>query len=162
MAKKACGNDSKSEPCHGECFRCLYTGQAFYKFPECENPTRAQRLSDSAYVPKLDICAGFTAPRGFAEWLAELANVIGKVGVAHFPILYALQSGLIQPNDLFVPLLGIEIETSVNKHLSGGIFNLAKNTYIGIVVADDPKVHKFVEFYRKELGIKNVAAYCVQ
>jgi len=155
MAKEACGDD-------GEWFRYFYTGQAFMKDPLDKKPTRAKKVAESIYVPKLDICAGFTAPTGFSAWLATLADEIGEEGVAHFPMLYALQRKLQCVCNLFVPLIGIEIETSLNKHLSGGIFNLAKNTYAGIVIANDPAVQKVVDFYKKELGIKSVTTYCVE
>jgi uncharacterized protein (TIGR00297 family) len=120
--------------------------------PHDSEPTKVKNIVENLYIPKIDICMGFTAPRRFVAWLTELADAIGCYGVAHFPILYALQRRLKLVDDFFVPLIGIEIETSINKHLSGGILNLAKNTYAGVVVTKASAL-KHVEFYKKELGI---------
>jgi len=159
MATEASDAGAKLELRDEECFRHFYTGQAFYKEPLDTNPIRAKSKAESLYVPKLDVCMGFTVSGGFTEWLKALANTIGYNGVAHFPILYALQREI--EEDLFVPLIGIEIEASINKHLSGGIFNMAKNTYAGVVVTKDSAL-KHVEFYKKELGIKNITSYCLE
>ena len=86
MAKEASENDSKSGQCHGECFRCFYTGQAFYNFPEKENPTKAKQILDFAYVPRLNICAEFNAPKGSPVWLLKLARAM-KGNVAHLPVI---------------------------------------------------------------------------
>ena len=159
MAKEASGEDIESDLRIGKHFRHFYTGQAFYREPFDKNPKNAKNKAENLYVPKIDICMGFNAPKGFTAWLTALADAIGYDGVAHFPILYALQRKMIE--NLFVPLIGIEIETSINKHLNGGIFNLAKNTYAGVVVTKEP-AFKHVEFYKNELGIKNITAYCLE
>lgn len=159
MAKEASGKILEPDFRTEDCFRHFYTGQVFYREPLDTKAVRVKKLAESLYVPKLDICGGFNAPKGFTAWLKALADVIGNNGVAHFPILYALQRKMIE--DLFVPLIGIEIEANVNKHLNGGIFNMAKNTYAGVVVTKEPAL-KHVEFYKKELGIKNITAYCLE
>ena len=151
-------------------FGSFYIGNSFYKDPLDTTIARAKTKAESLYIPKLDICMGFNAPKSFTAWLASLADVIGYNEVAHFPILYALQNRkrcknakdmgkLIQ--DLFVPLIGIEIEAGLNKHSNGGIFNLAKNVYAGVIVTDK-SAPSHVDFYKKELGIKNVTTYCTE
>jgi len=158
MAKEASGKDFEMDLQTGEYYKHFYTGQIFYRMPIDTKPVKVKNRAQSLYIPKLDICMGFTAPRGFTAWLTALANTIGFYGVANCPILYSLQRKLIK--DLFVPYIGIEIEASINKHLSGGIYNMAKNTYVGVVVTKEPAL-KHVEFYTKELGIKNITAYCL-
>jgi len=151
MAKEASvGND----------FTDFYIGQAFYKNPSDTFTTKVKRAksqSESLYIPNIDICLGFNAPKGFTAWLSALANTLG-LDIAHFPTLYALNKPSHKNKPLFIPLIGVELETTINKHLSGGAYNLAKNTYAGVVVTNQPAL-KHIEFYKKEFGLKNVTAY---
>ena len=139
-------------------FGSFHLGLSYYKDPRHKEVFKAKTLPESLYVPKLDVCLGFNAPNGFKAWLTVLAESLGY-NEAHFPILYALKHKLIP--DLFIQLVGVEIETSVNKHLNGGIYNLAKNTYAGVVVTKE-NASSHVDFYKRELGVKNVTAYCIK
>ena len=63
--------------------------------------------------------------------------------------------------ELFVPLISIEIESSINKHLNGGIFNMSKNSYVGVLVTYE-QAQKHVMYFRQELGLKNVISYQIK
>jgi len=149
MAREAAGETAFSQ---------MYAGTAYYKNP-CDNDISiSKKAAEFCYAPKLDVCLGFYAPKAFTAWLSALADALG-CGIAHFPILYALKRKLV--TTLFVPLIGIEIEAGINKHLNGGIYNLEKNTYAGVVVTGE-NAQRHVEFYKRELGLKNVTAYCIE
>ena len=74
----------------------------------------------------------------------------------HYPVLYSLKY---ITNDLFIPLISIEIETSKSKHMNGGICNMSKYSYCGILVSADES-HGHIEFLKKHLGIENVTSIC--
>lgn len=112
-------------------YTAFYLRRKFYKEPyECEKKV-ATKAADSFYIPRLDIVLEFVAPRGFTSWMKELSNTL-KFDLVEYPLLYGLNKKII--NNLFIPLISIEIENSINKHLNGGIYNMAKNSYVGILV----------------------------
>jgi hypothetical protein len=136
-------------------FGRIFSRQGYYSEP-CSSEMRiAKKESDAFYIPKLDIVLGFDSPRGFISWLRIVAEML-EGDCAHYPILYGLRKGML--NDIFIPLISIEIETSMNKHLNGGIYNMSKNSYAGVLVTEE-NAQKHVEFFKKELGIKNVTSY---
>jgi hypothetical protein len=138
-------------------YTAFHLKRKFYKEPyECEEKV-ATKVTDSFYIPKLDVVLGFYAPKGFTSWMKELSNSL-KFDLLEYPLLYGLNKGII--NELFIPLISIEIESSINKHLNGGIYNMAKNSYIGILVTSEP-AQAHLDYFKHELGIKNVISYCL-
>lgn len=138
-------------------FEAFCMQKSFYPEPYEMAVQRSRTKTDSYYIPKLDLVLGFNAPKGFVQWLEQLAHHM-KLSVVDSPILYGLQNKIIK--ELFVPLISLEIESSVNKHLNGGIFNMSKNSYIGILVTKE-NAESHLQFFKKEMGIKNVICYCV-
>ena len=117
----------------------------------------SKKTSDSYYVPKLDVVLGFNAPESFKEWMKCLSVAV-KEQYVDYPILFGLREKLL--SEIFIPLISIEIETSINKHLNGGIFNMSKNSYCGILVTEE-EAASHLQFFAKEMGINNVVTYCV-
>ena len=147
----------------GDEFPLFFLRQDYYKFPDKNDVSKSRQARDNFYIPKLDLVLGFNAPKGFTSWLLNIAESI-KNDYAHYPILYGLKEKLISINDLFVPLISMEIETSVNKHANGGIYNMSKNSYIGIIVTknkDRNMAKNHVAFFKKELGLNNILNYPV-
>lgn len=135
----------------------FFLRREFYKEPyECEKKV-ATKTTDSYYIPKLDIVLGFNAPKGFTTWMKELSNTL-KLDLMEYPLLYGLNKGII--NELFISLISIEIEGSINKHLNGGIYNMAKNSYVGILVTSEP-AQTHLDYFNREAGLKNVISYCL-
>ena len=134
----------------------FFLRQHYYKDPESPKISSARSAQYSFYIPRIDLMMGFTAPKGFTEWLRALADSIGN-DYAHFPLLYALKRKLI--DEIYIPLVAIEFEGSLNKHMNGGIYNMSRNAYAGVLVTDKPAA-AHVEFLKKEFGIKNVTSYC--
>lgn len=152
MLKEANGSNNKNR------FSNFYLRQAFYKDPCNHEEKISTSPKTSFYIPKLDVVLGFNAPVCFVSWLKALAEVLQN-DCAHYPILYGLNKGIIEK--VFISLVSIEIEASINKHLNGGIYNMAKNSYIGVLVTKEPsKSH--TDFFKRELGIKNVTSYCLE
>lgn len=136
-------------------YTAFYLKRRFYAEPyECEGKN-ATKASDSFYIPKLDVVLGFNAPRGFTSWMKELSNTL-KFDLLEYPLLYGLNRDII--SDLFISLISIEIENNINKHLNGGIYNMAKNSYIGILVTQE-SAQSHLDYYKREAGIKNVISY---
>jgi hypothetical protein len=132
--------------------------QSYYKDPYSDRLSFARSAQYDFYIPKIDTVLGFSAPDGFTDWLAALADSV-QSNYAHFPLLYALKRKLIR--GIEIPLVAIEFEGSVNKHLSGGIYNMSRNAYAGILVTTQPADSR-VEFLKKEIGIKNVTSYLME
>ena len=129
----------------------------FYNQPFDEHPSIAKNATASYYMPKLDIVLGFNVPESFKDWLKCLGTVL-KEQYVDYPILFGLRENILK--DLFVPLVSIEIETSINKHMNGGIFNMSKNSYIGVLITEED-ANSHLQFFVKELGINNVVSYCI-
>jgi hypothetical protein len=136
-------------------FARLFSRQGYYNDPYASDIKIAKKEGDAFYIPKLDIVLGFDAPKGFASWMKIIANTL-KEDCAHYPTLYGLKKEII--NSLFISLISIEIETSINKHLNGGIYNMSKNSFAGILVTEE-NAQMHIEFFKKEIGIKNVTSY---
>ena len=145
--------------CNGlDVYTDFFLRQSFYKDPCSYEISTAKTPKDNFYMPKLDTVLGFDAPKGFVAWMASLANAVGNDYV-HFPILYALKSKVAKT--IFIPLISIEFEYSINKHLNGGIYNMSKNSYVGVLVTEESaKAH--TDFFKYELGIKNVTAHSLE
>lgn len=149
ILKKAGGIDEYSQFC---------LMQQYYSDPYEMDNKLSIKAQDSFYIPKLDVVLGFYAPGGFQKWMTILADEY-KYGIVEYPLLYGLKCSLIK--ELFVPLISIEIESSINKHLNGGLFNMSKNSYVGVLVTNEP-AEKHVMYFRQELGLKNVISYQIK
>ncbi len=131
---------------------------AYYKDPYSEKVSLVKNKREAFYVPKLDVVLGFNAPKVFTDWLRLLANELKKQ-VSAYPLLYGIKYRIIE--DLFVPLIAIEMESKLGKHLNGGIFNMSKNAYVGILITrKNASVH--IDFYKREFGLKNILSYCTE
>jgi len=152
MLKEANGRNNKNK------FSNFFLRQAFYKDPYNHEEKISTSAKTSFYIPKLDVVLGFNAPLCFVSWLKILAEVLDN-DFAHYPILYGFKRGII--DSLFISLISIEMEFSINKHLNGGIYNMSKNSYIGVLVTKEPS-RSHTDFFKRELGIKNVTSYCLE
>lgn len=149
ILQKAKGVDKYSQFC---------LNQLYYIEPYKMKSKLSTSVRDSFYIPKLDVVLGFNAPKSFQKWMALLADEY-KHGIVEYPILYGLKYSIIK--ELFVPLISIEIESTINKHLNGGIFNMSKNSYVGVLVTYE-QAQKHVMYFRQELGLKNVISYQIK
>lgn len=132
-------------------FPLFFLRQDYYKFPNANEVSKARKQSDNFYVPKIDLVLGFNLPKGFLSWLLNIAKSI-KNDYCHYPILFGLKEKIISIDELFIPLISMEMENSVNKHANGGIYNMSKNSYIGILVTkitDKDIAIKHDEFFKK-------------
>jgi len=113
------------------------------------------KAKDSLYIPKMDIEAGFNMPESFFSWINCLGKAL-KYDAVCYPVVFGISNNIV--DSYFISLIGIEIENSVNKHLNGGICNMANYSYTGILsTTQDASGH--IEFLRRELGINNVTYY---
>lgn len=135
----------------------FYLRQKYYWTPYNEVIKYATKEKDNFYVPKLDLVLGFNAPVGFKMWLIEIAKNI-KFDLINYPLLYGLKRNKI--DNLFIPLIAFEIESSINKHLNGGIYNMSKNSYIGILVTNENS-NSHIDYYKSKMGINNIISYCL-
>ena len=133
----------------------FYLSQNYYSDPvsfEVKNSTKAK---DSFYIPKIDVEAGFNMPNGFFLWLKSLGNAL-KNDAVNYPIVYGITNEII--TSYFISLIAIEMECSINKHLNGGICNMANFAYSGVLVTTQD-ASKHIDFLSQELGINNVTYY---
>ncbi|KZX17533.1 hypothetical protein MBCUT_02080 [Methanobrevibacter cuticularis] len=144
-------------------FPLFFLKQEYYKFPDKNEVSKARQQRDNFYIPKLDLVLGFNAPKGFVSWLLKISESM-KNDYVHYPILFGLKEKLISINELFIPLISMEIETSVSKHANGGVYNMSKNSFMGILVTkstDKSMAKNHVTFFKNELGLNNILNYYV-
>lgn len=144
-------------------FSLFYLKQHFYNFPDKNEVSKARFQKQIFYDCQLDLVLGFNAPEGFSHWLLNIAKSM-KMDYVHYPLLFGLKEKITPIDELFIPLISIEIENNVSKHANGGIYNMSKNSYMGIIVTknEDKKVAKeHVDFCKKELGLNNILNYYV-
>ncbi|KRQ86217.1 hypothetical protein ABG79_01947 [Caloramator mitchellensis] len=111
-----------------------------------------KNIKNRRYLPKIDIVAGFNLPISVIEWLKNIAINL-EYDIINNPLLFYIKQ--FDDENIFVPLISVEIETSVSKHLNGGLFNLWKNSYLGILVSTrESQAH--LEFFRLN-GCNNVS-----
>lgn len=111
-----------------------------------------KKAKDYYYVPKLDLVYGLNLPAQFVAWLKELSIVLSPEHV-HFPILNYLSGS--DNYEIFLPLLGVEIETSENKHSNAAAINLLKHCVFGIIISNSA----FASHYntlKQAFGLLNV------
>ncbi|MGN0181727.1 MAG: hypothetical protein ACI4DP_04855 [Candidatus Ornithomonoglobus sp.] len=133
----------------------FYLHNLYYNEPQTYEIKKSSSAKNSVYIPKLDIMLGFDAPEGFKEWMLRLADIL-RNDCVHYPIMYSLKY---KREKLFIPLISIEIETSKNKHMNGGICNMSKYSYCGILVSGEHS-EGHIDFLKKHLGIENVTSIC--
>lgn len=127
-------------------------GKYYHNTPSEHTFKVANKPSDTYYIPKLDVVAGFIMPNGFYEWLYQVSVALGSDYV-NFPILYGIREKILK--ELFIPLVSIEFENSINKHCNGGIINMSHYSYFGILMGNESaKTH--IDFLKENMGINNV------
>ena len=143
--------------CHGDISdeAAFYLHNRYYNEPYDYEIKRSSSAKTGIYIPKLDLLLGFNAPAGFTQWMRRLANTL-RNDCVHYPIMYFLKN---TDNDIFVPLIGIELEASKNKHMNGGICNMSKYSYCGVLLSNGNAEDR-IEFLRKYLGITNITSIC--
>jgi hypothetical protein len=146
---KLCENGNLSQEA------AFYLHNLYYNEPLSYEIKRSLNAKNSVYIPRLDVVLGFNAPDGFKQWMVRLAEIL-KNDCVHYPIMYSLKN---KSKDLFVPLISIEIETSKNKHMNGGICNMSKYSYCGVLVSEEFS-EGHIDFLKKHLGIENVTSIC--
>jgi hypothetical protein len=123
-----------------------------------ERTSRAlSRPADGYYIPKLDLMAGLPAPRTFVDWLRAISLQLGPEVVNH-PLLLSLKLGKV--SEILLPLVAVEVETSISKHLNGGIVNLARNSFCGVLAAG-PEAERHLNFFRRRLACNNVVHHVI-
>lgn len=133
----------------------FYLLQKTFVSPDFKQVRKSSKPVDSYYIPKLDVVSGFNSPRSFIKWMKALASELNN-DVVNFPMLFAILNGTVQ--NLFLPIISIEIESSINKHMNGGILNMAKNSFCGILVTkSDAKPH--LEFFKNKLNCNNIVLH---
>ena len=130
----------------------FWLGKYYHNNPEDTMAKVATKASDVYYIPKLDVVAGFNLPSYFSEWLYQISVALSEDCV-NFPILYALKHKLI--DEIFIPLISIEFENTINKHCNGGIINMSHYSYFGILVGND-SAEMHIKFLKENMGINNV------
>lgn len=132
-----------------------FLSQNYYTDPMSFNVKRSAKVKDSFYVPKMDVEAGFYMPKGFFIWLKVLGQALNN-DVVNYPVVFGITNNII--NSYFISLIAIEIENSINKHLNGGICNMANFSYSGVLVTNQSAAGH-IDFLHRELGINNVTYY---
>lgn len=127
----------------------------FYRLPNDAKPSSTNGVSAAYYVPKLDITCGITLPTLLAEWMKLIGNEL-REEIVNYPLLYALKhTNTLGSEGVFIPIVGVEIEASDNKHLIGGCVNLTSNTFIGILAAPK-KCEKRYRYIMDKCGFRNI------
>jgi hypothetical protein len=116
-----------------------------------ESPDVPVRRWNRLFVqPKLDVVWGLRLPARFREFLRQIRLSDPDIGTNMLP-----QWG---PEDQF-PLIGFEVESSRGKHGAGGILNLARHAYVGVLVVPEGEMsgwRNVLRVYSAALGIHNV------
>ena len=128
------------------------SGRYFRKEPGIYDWNTAKKPADMYYIPKLDTVLGFNLPNGFYEWLSSVSDAL-NYEAASFPILYGISKKIIEK--IFVPLVGIEFENSINKHCNGGVINMSHYSYYGVLVGNE-SAESHIKFLKENMGINNV------
>ena len=112
------------------------------EFPELES-TKSRPI----YVPKIDAELGFYLRGGLIKWLLNLKSILAPEH-AMYPLLAGLKEG---SSELFLSLLGVEVEAQDNKHALGGLANLKMSSQLGLVMAPQSTQSKLI-FLQESLG----------
>lgn len=145
IGKKICEYDKEVE---------FYLKKEGVKDPNTKEIYSLKRINDKYYLPKIDVVLGFNMPNSFIKWLKGVGNNI-EYDILNNPIIFALKSNKVK--QLFIPLIAIEIESSVNKHLNGGIINMLKNTHLGLLISKN-EAKRHLKYFKRN-GCNNVYFY---
>lgn len=126
-------------------------GKKYTHDPVTNKREDIRSTSNYYYCSKIDISAGFTLTGGFIEFLKTIAKNFKK-DVELYPLLLHIHHEKI--NELYYPLLGIEIETGDSKHAIGGLINAGRLHQVGWLVGTD-SMQGSVETYHYYLGLRN-------
>lgn len=126
-------------------------GQQFTYDPITFMRKNITSVSQYYYCPKVDISAGFLLAGGVISFLKAIANNL-KDDVNLYPLLLHIIDKKI--NELYYPLLGVEIETGDSKHAIGGLMNAGRLHQVGWLVGTDT-MQGSVETYQHFLGLRN-------
>ena len=110
-----------------------------------------QKIDDFYYLPKIDFALELKIPNLFKMFLTEIGNRLQEQ-IIYYPILNYLNKN--PKNELSFPFIGIEVETSVNKHLNGGVFNMSHFFYIGLLISKKAGLNNINTL--SKLGINNI------
>ena len=110
------------------------------------------------YKPKIDVSAGFSVSGGFVEFLHVVAERLHS-DVVHFALLAYLKEKRIQ--EIYYPLLGVEIESGHSKHAIGGLMNASRFHQFGWIVRDE-ELLRAVETYQYYFGLRNTSFIATQ
>lgn len=119
------------------------------------NPMKQRAISKwSQYYTKsaLDVTWTITLPRAFKDFLDELIEISDEF-MFSMPILRTTLE--------YLPIVGFEIERTMGKHGGGGILNLSRYTFMGVVIVPDSdltRVEAKIDTYRSTQGFQNVFA----
>ena len=133
----------------------FYFKKQGYIEPVKKEMRKLTKPSDSYYIPKIDVVAGFNVPIVFIKWLKAIGEQLEN-DVIHYPLLFSMIYNDL--SSIFVPAISMEIETTVSKHLNGGIINMSRNSFVGILAAKKEAV-SHLKTYRDYLGCANVLFY---
>lgn len=120
--------------------------------PSTKETRNIKKANDFFYIPKPDHLYTVNLPTEFVNFLKELGARLDKEKI-YYPILHYLHET--KENHLEYPLLAIEIETSVSKHLNGGIMNMAATAFTGLLVAPEA-ARSHLKTLKEYLGTRNV------
>lgn len=85
-----------------------------------------------------------------------MANKLDK-DILNFPLLFTLLNG--QARDVLLPIISMEMETTLSKYMNGGIVNMSRNSSCGVLVTRDERPH--LEFFKNRFNCNNVIFYQV-
>ncbi|MDR3609977.1 MAG: hypothetical protein P4L27_05410 [Ignavibacteriaceae bacterium] len=110
-----------------------------------------KKINDIYYLPKIDFALVMPVPEIFKRFLSSISQKL-KEQFCYYPILNYLK--LYPEETLQFPLIGIEVESSVNKHLNGGVFNMSRFFYVGLLISKMSGQYNLNTL--KSLGLSNV------
>lgn len=121
--------------------------------PNTNEIKKTRGKSSIYYCPQIDFGLTIPIPNNFKQFLIALSNNLNEQ-VFYYPILSYLKEN---PNlDIEFPFIGIEVESNVNKHLNGGVFNMSKFFHLGILISDIKGLDHLNTL--KKIGINNILA----
>ncbi|MCF6298076.1 MAG: hypothetical protein L3J08_08880 [Flavobacteriaceae bacterium] len=112
---------------------------------------KISKKADMYYEPRIDFALVLQIPLAFKMFLMKIGENLKEEKVYYPILLYLNQS---KSNDIEFPLLGVEVESSVNKHLNGGIFNMSKFFYLGLLVSPKQGANNLLTL--EKLGLNNI------
>ncbi|MDR3598838.1 hypothetical protein [Clostridium sp.] len=110
-----------------------------------------KKINDIYYLPELDFALVWPVPEIFKRFLSSVSQKL-KEQFCYYPILNFLK--LYPEETLQFPIIGIEVESSTNKHLNGGVFNMSRFFYIGLLISKLGGQNNLNTL--KSLGLSNV------